>query len=215
MYKRMAHRRVLGEKVAEQIVTWLNAAKRKASHDRIERLLDNLGRIWAWDASRRPAKLRESTYSAEVPSLAEFANEGVDDSLDSWPEVRAVRKELGRHRFGLRVVHNPRNPDENLTLVWDVKSELQRMLLLLVHLDELGQLWRIRRCRQCRRWFCARKADHWQCSTRCRVALHQSSPEFKRVRAAYMRRRRKEESERERRILNQVSLHTGKGTQRD
>jgi hypothetical protein len=202
-----------GEQIGGTLVEWLNTDRKINSHSRVERLLDNLVQIWGWDVALPPAKLRELKLSTET-TFVDISDLAADpESDDPWPqysrpEVRAVRKELARHRFNIRIVHDPRNPDENLTLAWDVKTELQKMLLLLVRMDELGQLRRIRRCRHCRRWFFARKEDHWQCSVNCRIAFHHASPEFKRKRAAYMRQRRNEERERERRILAQL----GKGT---
>lgn len=211
MTKRMLRKRhVQGETVGRQLVQWLNSRIKTASHRRIEAVLDNLTHIWGWDVYRPKMKVVKKDLSPALIDLAELADPDAHEKMESWAPVKKLRRELSRHRFSLKIYLDPWNPDETLTLGWDVRTEEQKMLLLLVRLCEVGQLHKIRRCRQCRRWFFARKADQLQCSQRCRVSYNQSSPKFKAGRAAYMRQRRQDERDRETRFLDQLGRQKSK-----
>ena len=58
---------------------------------------------------------------------------------------------------------------------------------------------RFRQCRRCRTWFYATTDTNVHCSAACRQKLYSESPEFRRTRAQYMKRWRKEDNEAQKR----------------
>lgn len=189
-------REYAGEQLAHPLLKWLNSRKHSADHKRIERLLSNLAvlrRSFGEDAPDsqwgvRDAKLRGLTWP--VKGTAAIMGREFNRAL------RAVRKELSRHRMWPDVygITDPAKPraGSKVDFIWNTSNNpASEAVLQIFLLGGEGLLSRVRRCPPCGRWFYARFSHQNYCGPRCQQGHYKRSLEWREHRRKYMQKYRR------------------------
>jgi hypothetical protein len=158
--------------------------------------LSRIGRDFPHDEDRAA---RKAIVDEFIPLLKEaYKNRDASErrSRISGEKLNKIRRTFGRLEKTMReypLVRIPKFPElcDSWFATTGEKAREGWAVHVLFNMAKDGRLDNLKVClrKDCGRWFIARRKDDKFCHTRCRVAHHQSDPEFKAQRAKLARER--------------------------
>lgn len=201
-----------GPSAIRLLLNQLNATGDKEDGVRVREMVRDMNEIDGIVRSKGFPVSTDAKFSFDLET--EWNSLGLGDAVqDRMKRVRATFE-----RFKLRL--RPVCPLENgwkfhMMTPWSGDPKKRGLILWtflsIIHdLALEGRLTQVRECNFCHRWFFGRRNDQGFCSPSCREKDWRTSPRGRTKRAAYMRRYRQREEQR-----NQNALKTAKDLRRE
>ena len=187
-----------GEKDARWLIEWLENNSRTLKGKQVSRLLKD---IFAFHRLI-PRGLFHVPLAGQPPLSEAF--EGIGEFRECSPHeygalVRSIDRGLIRlpitltlEGFSFRRGGEKRPALEVGPFNFGFKSEASQAVWVIARLGKDGLLDRVRQCRVCRRWLFARFLHQRACSSLCSRDAYRKSPKWRKQRAEYMRKYRRE-----------------------